>query len=616
MKAYIYDVFHRCDSITDWTTVNCSLALDSTERVEGNYSIKMTAVDNANSSMRYDRNVDWSGFTHIAFWVYHPGCTNERGDVRLYSSATDYDVWNFEFGAVWTEIILDLSDPDSSFGSLDLSDIDYIKIWQIEQTTPGEDYYFDFIRGRTIEATSKMNNCRIHDGILPYKKKFTFTAHPTHYTYFNIGNYIDVFDDTPTLRFSGWIKSKPQKVNAKFECPGLANEVFERTYDKSYTTDNTKEKLQDITTNALSFCSEGTYDATATDWSYEYNRACVYMFWLARWMEKQVPYIKPDGEIMVIDSGDLTASGESWTLGDGNQNVMLIDIPVLNERIPGYYKGNTGITSVSVRYINNTVVVRPATPSEVAKTKKLKEFRDPKIQELATAQQIGDNLYAIFALDTEFIGLRGEGLGWLQPGETVEIENTKQITIAKAHRLLQRVVYDPKNDIHHLMIFSNNIITPREFKTEFDTSGQQIHTAVLQSSENQATLSTLSTENYLEYDDDDAAGWDIEEGNLTIDSDWHECDLDTFKTVPSDAIGFWARVKITDAAGGTVYADFRATSQSNAIQTARVYISGVTAQVYSVIPIPLDANHKFDYWINTVIEDVGITVLWWIRAHT
>ena len=212
------------------------------------------------------------------------------------------------------------------------------------------------------------------------------------------------------------------------------------------------------------------------------------MFNYARWMERQVPYIKPDGEIMVKDYDGLIASGKSWTLGDGNQQVWLQDIKHLKESIPGYYFGNTGITSVSVRYINNEPIVRPATPSETFIKKRLHEHRDPKIQELATAQQIGDNLYNIFSKDTIFLGMGGEGLGWLQPGETVQIENTRQITITQAHFLLLSVIYDPKNDVHHEIIFSDNIITPREFKNDYDTSGQQIHTAILQSCENQADI--------------------------------------------------------------------------------------------------------------------------------
>lgn len=561
--------------------------------------------------------------------------------------------------------------------------LDCIGITAEGSYTQGDLQYVD------VDLSSYMNDCRIYYGIFPYKNKFTFTCHPNHWSYFNVGDYVDIYNDDGVLLFAGWIKIKPQKVGDKYVCIGMGDEVFERTYDKSYTSDNTKEKLQDMTTNALKFCYEGTYDATATDWSYEFARACAYMFTLSRWMERQVVYIEPDGEIYVKDYDGLTkelqyyggtynfrddtvgsipsgwfffedsvgvptaevvlsykghkkviqithtgeagkstylrapifheASGTiewlgllkdntgenwfyitgdagtsivvkmdnggnikyykahvatnagafdfdtwyhfkvifdcttdkydfyingvlieadvdfydlqteiqywrmqedstgvadiyadaigfswdtvytvgdnyaAWSLGSHYQQVQLIDIPALREKTPGYYKGNTGITSVSVRYKDNTPVVRPATPVETFRNKRLPEFRDPKIRELATAQQIGDNLYAIFALDTIFLCLRGEGLGWLQPGKSLHIQGIRQITIAAAHFLLQRVIYDPKNDIHHQMILSNNIITPQEFKTEFDTSGQQIHTAMLQAAENQASTPHIWT---------------------------------------------------------------------------------------------------------------------------
>ena len=340
-----------------------------------------------------------------------------------------------------------------------------------------------------VNVSDYMENTRIHDGIIPYRKSFTFSSHPNYESYFNEGDYIDVWDVNEVLSFTGYIKTKSRDKNAiyQFNCEGMANEVFERTYNKTFTTDTTKEKNQDMTTNALEFCYEGTYDAdSATDWSYEYNRACAYLLNLTRWMERQVPYIEPDGKIMIKDYDTLTATGKSWTLYDGNQNALLIDIPRIQDTIPGYYFGNTGITSVSVRYKNDTVVIRPATPVETFKKKRLKEFRDPKIQASTEANQLGDNLYNIFSADTKFLGMLIKGEGWLQPGETIEIENTNQITITKDDFLIVKVVYDPKNDMS--MILSDNIITLKEFMSDLDTSGLQIHTATLQSFENQSLI--------------------------------------------------------------------------------------------------------------------------------
>lgn len=490
MKAYVYDIFHRCEFITDWIPLDCDIALSSTQKVEGKYSIKMTANDNTESFMKYIKNTDWSEFKDIVFSVYHPGWTDEWGLICLYTDMENYTRWAFDFAASWTERTIDLSSaPHSSGGTLDLSNINIIEIIQMNLTTPGEDYYFDFFRGRR-ETASKMEDTRIHDGIIPYRKFFTFICHPIYHSYFNEENYIDIYDVNEVLSFRGYIKTKSQDKSGiyRFSCPGLANEIFERTYDKSFSSNNTKEKLQDITTNKLEFCFEGTFDATTTDWSYEYDRACIYMFNLARFMERQVPYIEPDGRIMVKDYDGLIATGKSWTLYDNNQNALLIDIPGLRDSVPGYYFGNTGITSVSVRYKDNTTVIRPATPDEVSKTKSLKEFRDPKLQAVTEVNQLGDNLYAIFSKDTIFLGMQIKGEGWLQPGKTIQIENTGQITITQAHFLIMKFVYDPKNDVYINMILSDNIITPDEFKSDLDTSSQQIHTATLQSFENQSDI--------------------------------------------------------------------------------------------------------------------------------
>ena len=50
--------------------------------------------------------------------------------------------------------------------------------------------------------------------------------------------------------------------------------------------------------NALDFCyRSSSIVGTTTNYDYEYNRAVVYLFWLARRLERQVGYIEPDGKI-------------------------------------------------------------------------------------------------------------------------------------------------------------------------------------------------------------------------------------------------------------------------------------------------------------------------------
>jgi hypothetical protein len=333
-----------------------------------------------------------------------------------------------------------------------------------------------------------MEDTRITDGMLPHKKFYTFTTHPDYQAYFNENDFVDITDDSGNILFLGLILSKEEDQIGSiyhFKCDGLSNEVFDRTYDKSYSADDTDTKLKDLIDNGLQHVyRSSSIVGTTTTYDYEYNRKCAYLFYLSRFLERQVCYIEPEGKAVTTAYNGLTATGKSWTLYDGNQNAYLIDKFFKY----GYSKGNTGITSASVRYINDTQVTRPASPSETFRQKRLNEFRDPKIQASTEANQLGDNLYNIFSADTIFLNMRVEGEGWLQPGETIEIESAHQITITKDDFLIVSVVYDPKNDVYISMILTDNIITRSEFTTALDTSPQQIHTAILQASENQATF--------------------------------------------------------------------------------------------------------------------------------
>jgi len=113
----------------------------------------------------------------------------------------------------------------------------------------------------------------------------------------------------------------------------------------------------------------------------------------------------------------------------------------------------------------------------------------------------------------------------------------------------------------------------------------------------------------LEYDDDDPAARQILDADLTDDGAWHEFDLDGAVTVPSGAIGFFATIIIDD--GARSYFRFRHTSQSNVNQVSQGYVfeSTWTAMFVS---IPLDINHKFDYFFSADFDYIGITVLWWV----
>ena len=183
----------------------------------------------------------------------------------------------------------------------------------------------------------------------------------------------------------------------------------------------------------------------------------------------------------------------AWDLNNHWQDVRLVDIPGIEEGIQGFFDGNTGITRNTIRYRDNAQTIRPvaATRDPIEQLKgilPLNEFRDPKIEASTEADQLGDNRYAIWSADTIFLGLRVAGQGYLQPGKTIHIENTGQITIAESNLLLLSFTRNPKNDVYTQMILSDNIIFPSEFNNLANTSRTQIHTATVQSFENQADI--------------------------------------------------------------------------------------------------------------------------------
>ena len=184
-----------------------------------------------------------------------------------------------------------------------------------------------------------------------------------------------------------------------------------------------------------------------------------------------------------------------WELSNHWQNHRLIDIPDIRDIQTGYFDGNTGITRANVRYRDNLLSTKPTIPS-TGKTAEeqlkgilpLKEFDDPKLEESTESDQLATNLHAIFALDTIFLALYVEDQGFMQPGRTLEIQNTGQITIAKDDYVILQYTRDPKNDRYYNMILSDNIILTSEFKSLNDTSPKQLRTAIVQSFENQADI--------------------------------------------------------------------------------------------------------------------------------
>jgi hypothetical protein len=463
-----------------------------------------------------------------------------------------------------------------------------------------------------VDVSSYMESVRITDGILPYKKSMTFSTHPDYEAYFKENDFIDITDDSDNVLFVGLITDKSQPSRSRiyhFKCDGLSNEVFDRTYDKSYSADDTDTKLKDLIDNGLNHVYRSTsIVGTTTTYNYEYNRKCAYLFYLSRFLERQVCYIEPDGKAVTTAYNGLTATGKSWTLYDGNQNAYLIDHPGIRN---GYSKGNTGITSVSVRYINDTQLTRPASPTETFRQKRLNEFRDPKIQGSTEANQLGDNLYNIFSADTIFLSLRVEGEGWLQPGETIEIESAHQITITKAHFLITSIVYDPKNDVYSKMILTSNIITHSEFTTALETSPQQLHTAILQASENQANI---FLGNKFVWRTGNIAGADFDETDLTDDTNYNDFPSIT-SIVPAGSKAIYLRCRMQDGAVGSLIV-LRQNGSTGAWDGVvhRIQVANQVYEGYAIVG--LDSNRVFEIACSpkpTDWTDLDFIILgWWV----
>ena len=346
------------------------------------------------------------------------------------------------------------------------------------------------------DVTNEISTILYTDGIIGILKKGIFTVHPDFHINWNKGDSIKIYDDNDLLEFHGLITDKNRNSRGiyVFKIDSFTNEIYRTTYENAYTGDDSDTKQKDIIDNACDFCyRSSSIVGTTTNYDYGYNRAIIYLFWLARFLERQVPYIEPDGKIWTKAYNGLVATGKSWDIIDNNQEVFFIDIPGLEEIIQGFFDGNSGITRNTIRYKNNATVIRPiaATRDPIEQLQgiiTLNEFRDPKLEAATEANQLGDNRYNIWSSDIIFLGLRIKGEGYLQPGKTIEIQNTGQITITQDNFLILSFERDPKNDEYTRMILSDNIIFPSEFTNLQDTTRTQVHTASVQALENQAAI--------------------------------------------------------------------------------------------------------------------------------
>lgn len=312
MKAYLYETFHRCNSLTDWIPSLCSLALSSTQKVEGKYSIKMTSDDNQFCGMTYLKTVDWSEFEDIVFWVYHLGWTDETGLIGLYTDVDNWKIWDFDFAASWTEKVIDLSSaPYSSEGTLDLSDINHILVTQQNKTTPGEDYYFDFFHGRSIDITSDIVHplsfieCPIRD----YHKAEIIckgTWIPSRDYTIEIFDYYTSNGSTTAdqIIFEGSIIDYELTFTRKIWCDSRAkNDLDEFRPSGDYNGDLDSNHIKALIAEC-SYITEGTIDATEGNTDNTFKGDKTFRTILNDWADKHYKhwYLSPTGALTFNDA--------------------------------------------------------------------------------------------------------------------------------------------------------------------------------------------------------------------------------------------------------------------------------------------------------------------------
>ena len=296
-------MFHRCDSVGDWNPTSCSLTIDSTEKIEGLYSLKMTTDAGLMGSMRFERNLDWSEFEHLIFSVYHPGWTNESGNLWVSTDDTNYKYWAFNFAAAWTVITIDLSSaPTGSMGTLDLSNITKIGVAQVSAATPGEDYYFDFFRGRSIDVTDSIIYLKITEemGMPSFADMKIKGASLDH---FNAGLELEIYDKDDVLSWTGRILypeavMEGTKVVGKLRALG-SNSQFNNVYRKNYTTLRDSDYIaKDIIDNALpKFSYDDEIDNFTLTTKYDMKTKIQKMFNYLSMLERAVIGYLPDREM-------------------------------------------------------------------------------------------------------------------------------------------------------------------------------------------------------------------------------------------------------------------------------------------------------------------------------
>ena len=150
------------------------------------------------------------------------------------------------------------------------------------------------------DVTNEISTILYNDGIVGIPKRGNFTVHPDFHINWNKGDSIKIYDQYGQLEFHGLITDKNRNSRGiyVYKIDSFTNEIYRTTYSITYSGDDLDTKQKDVIDNACDFCYRASsIVGTTTTFNYVYNRALIYLFWLGRRLERQVPYVEPDGKI-------------------------------------------------------------------------------------------------------------------------------------------------------------------------------------------------------------------------------------------------------------------------------------------------------------------------------
>jgi len=150
------------------------------------------------------------------------------------------------------------------------------------------------------DVSSEIDEIEYDYGIIGIPQSGKFIVHPDFQANWNKGDSIKIYDQFDALEFWGIIKDKNRDDRGfyVFDIDSFGNEVYRVQYDKDYSADDLDTKQKDIIDNKCDFCyRSSSIVGTTTTFDYKYKRAIAYLFYLGRFLERQIPYIEPDGKV-------------------------------------------------------------------------------------------------------------------------------------------------------------------------------------------------------------------------------------------------------------------------------------------------------------------------------